>query len=221
MKLFLVQKDVNNLDLSPFLKMAKEADADLVGFGELATSGCLYQKCELPKIDSFLSEVDELGLRVTFGTPLETPEGTRNAYVYRYKGEQQAYFKVNLFPPMNEPDVYVAGNRPGQFETDLGKLGAAICYDIRFPELFDQIAATKPKLVMIPAAFPRVRINDWRGLLVERAIQMSCPVVGINAVGDDGTNEFGGTSAVVSAEGQILAQADETSETTLEVEIDL
>ena len=219
MKIIVVQKDANNLKLSPFLKKAKKAGADLVCFGELATTGCLYEPREIPPLDSFLDQIDKSGLRVTFGTPLQTNSGLRNAYVYRHKGEQQEYFKINLFAPMNEPDIYEAGNESGLFESDLGRLGAAICYDIRFPDLFDRIAEKKPDLVLIPAAFPSARIGDWRSLLVERALQVDCPVVGINAVGDDGTNEFGGCSAAVNSYSEILAQADEVSETLLEIEI--
>ncbi len=71
----------------------------------------------------------------------------------------------------------------------------------------------------MPAAFPRVRISDWKDLLVQRAKENNIKIVGINAVGDDGRYEFGGTSIVVDSDGTILEQADETTETVIEVEL--
>ena len=98
MKLIVVQKDVNNLDLLSTLDQARQAKPDLVCYGELAVSGCLYEPHEYPPIDNFVNAIDNSGLRVSFGTPLRTDSGLRNCYIYRHQGKQQEYFKVNLFP---------------------------------------------------------------------------------------------------------------------------
>jgi predicted amidohydrolase len=55
--------------------------------------------------------------------------------------------------------------------------------------------------------------------LIQRARQLGVTVLGINAVGNDGTNEFGGLSMAVAGSGAVLAEADQTSETFLDVDI--
>jgi len=139
--------------------------------------------------------------------------------MYYYDGQYQLYHKINLFGPMNEDKVYSPGTEPGIFDTKFGKFGVAICYDLRFPEIFENLKAAGAEIIFLPAAFPRVRIQDWKDLLVRRAKDNELKIVGINAVGDDGTYEFGGSSMVVDSDGTILEQADETTETILEVNL--
>ena len=139
--------------------------------------------------------------------------------MYYSGGHWQVYHKINLFEPMNEPKVYLPGDEPGVFDTVHGEVGAAICYDLRFPELFATLKERGAQVIFVPAAWPRVRIDDWRRLLIERAKENGLPVVGVNCVGDDGVNEFGGSSMAVDAAGNVLVQAEETGETHIEVEL--
>jgi len=93
----------------------------------------------------------------------------------------------------------------------------AICYDLRFPEVFANLKAHGAEIIFVPAAFPRVRIDDWKNLLVQRARENRIKIVGINAVGDDGTNVFGGSTMVVDDNGHVEHQLDETTEQVIEV----
>jgi predicted amidohydrolase len=120
---------------------------------------------------------------------------------------------------MNEHKIYQAGDQPGIFETVHGRLAVAICYDLRFDAVFQTLKEAKPEVIFVPAAFPDVRIEEWRKLLVHRALETGVPVVGINAVGDDGVNRFGGNSMVVAPTGDILSEADRSSEMVLKVEL--
>jgi len=219
LKAHLVQKDIRNADLTPFLDRAREAGAGLICFGELATSGCLYEPREVEALEHHLERFRPYDLRIMVGLPMKTVDGLRNSYLYYHRGQYQQYHKINLFPPMNEPDTFSPGTEAGVWETDFGRVGVAICYDLRFPGLFKAFAAQKVDTVFVPAAFPRARINDWCDLLVQRARENRLKVVGINAVGDDGTNVFGGSTMVVDSEGNITVQADEQTETVIEVEL--
>jgi predicted amidohydrolase len=218
-KLLLIQKDINNLDYRKFLDDAVSQDPDAVCFPELATSGCLYEGGEGVDFDTLTHTLSNYSFSVLIGFPREHEGRFYNSYAYIRDGEYQVYNKINLFEPMNEPNVYTPGETPGLIETQFGRLGVAICYDLRFPELFRQLADGGVKVIFVPAAFPRVRIADWQELIVQRALETGLHVVGINAVGDDGVNEFGGCSMVADPSGEILAQADETTEQVLAVEI--
>lgn len=219
MKALLVQKDVRDMNFKSYLDYAQSRKVELVCFGELANSGCLYGPRPVPPIEPLLKMFSEYSLRVLIGAPLQTGGGIYNSLLYFHQGTAQYYRKRNLFPGMDEPKTFLAGTEPGFFETDFGKVGAAICYDLRFPEIFSDLKTGNTQLVFLPAAWPRVRIHDWKRLIAERAQEYGLTIVGINAVGDDGTNVFGGSTMVVDRAGSIVAQADEITPTVLEVHL--
>ncbi|MFQ5500474.1 MAG: carbon-nitrogen hydrolase family protein [Candidatus Zixiibacteriota bacterium] len=219
MKALLVQKNINDVDCEQYLKQAESRGAGLVAFGELATTGCLYQPREVDSLDKLLTTLSRYDVRVLIGVPYADGDCLRDSCLYYEKGNYQIYNKINLFEPMNEPSVYRRGDKPGLFETDFGRVGVAICYDLRFDNVFADLKSGGAGLLFVIAAWPRVRVDAWKQLLMQRAREHAVRVIGINSVGDDGTNVFGGTSLVVAADGSILAEADETTETVLKVEL--
>lgn len=219
MKIHLVQKRFDDHDPRPFLEEAVSEAADLVCFGELAGTGCLYETQAVDPLDAWLAKLKSYDIAVMLGLPLQSEDGLTNSYIYHDRGNTLVYNKINLFEPMNETSVYRPGSSPGLFDTKFGRLGVAICYDLRFPDLFVKLKENGAEMIFVPAAWPDVRIDQWRDLLVERARTLAIPVCGINSVGDDGRFKFGGCSMAVDRDGTILAQADELSETVLKIEI--
>lgn len=143
-------------------------------------------------------------------------------FVYGPSGERLgSYDKVHLFRLMQEEKFLKAGNQG--LSVDLGEtvLSCMICYDLRFPEWFrKQASETGTKLFVVPAQWPLVRIDAWRKLLQARAIENQAFVIGVNRVGSDPDNQFGGHSMVVDPLGQILLELDE-QETAGTTTIDL
>ena len=176
------------------------------------------QRQPVPPLATVLDVLAGYDFRVTVGFPYATENGLYNTYLFHHRGEYQMYHKINLFPPFNEPEVFSVGPVPGVWETDFGRVGVAICYDIRFPEVFEELKARSVERIFIPAAFPRERAADYRALLVERARQTGAWVIGINAVGSDERQEYGGSSSVIEPDGTVAVQADETTETLLELD---
>lgn len=219
MKVIVIQKSINDVDIRSTIQRVGDKQPDIVCLGELAATGCLYQPRPVPDSETVCASLKPFEFAVMMGLPRKSNGKLYNSYLYHYKGNCQYYNKINLFEPMNELSVYQAGATPGIFETPFGRVGAAICYDLRFPEIFENLVDQNVKLIALPAAWPLVRINDWKELIVERAKACRVPIIGINSVGNDGVNEFGGCSMVVDAEGKILAQADERNESILEVEL--
>lgn len=219
MKVVIIQKDISNNDYLQCLEDIVELQPGLALLGELGLSGCLYHGGEGIPTDQLTEQFEKFPFVIGAGYPFSQDEKLFNRYALFNSDRYYSYDKINLFEPMNEPSVYKAGTNLGLMDTPLGNLGVAICYDIRFPELFDQLKEAGAELIIIPAAFPRVRIQAWRSLLIERAIQTGLTVIGINSVGDDGTNEFGGSSMVIGPDGHIIAQADEINESIIEVEL--
>ena len=69
MKLHIVQKDIDNLDYLALLRAAASESPDLVCFGELATSGCLYQFREFPDFDSIKASLKAFECGIMIGLP--------------------------------------------------------------------------------------------------------------------------------------------------------
>ena len=155
------------------------------------------------------------GLAV-MGTALEANPAGRpfnTAALYNPQGERlAAYHKVHLFPPLGEPEHMTAGEAAPVFDLPWGRTALAICYDLRFPELWRRFMAAGARLVLIPAEWPIRRVEHWRLLLRARAIENQFFVVGCNRVGEgpDVKDHFGGYSTAVDPWGRVVADAGDT-----------
>jgi predicted amidohydrolase len=132
------------------------------------------------------------------------------------------YRKIHLFKLMDEHRWLQAGAAPLMMELPWGKTGIAICYDLRFPELFRRYAVDGARLIVIPAEWPLQRVEHWRALLQARAIENQCYIVACNAVGLTGDTTFAGHSMIVDPWGKIVIEAGETPNlVTTDIEMDL
>ncbi|CAN2231137.1 nitrilase-related carbon-nitrogen hydrolase [Candidatus Planktophila dulcis] len=89
------------------------------------------------------------------------------------------------------------------------RVSTAICYDLRFPEIFRQPANIGSELFVVVAAWPVSRIETWKHLLRARAIENQAFVVGINGTGVQDSATLGGYSMVVGPSGEVLALSEE------------
>lgn len=117
------------------------------------------------------------------------------------------YRKLHLFSPMQETRHFTAGERALVVATSAGRLGMAICYDLRFPELFRLLALEGAEIICLPAEWPAPRQEQWRTLVRARAIENQLFMVAANCCGRQGKLDFFGMSLIVSPRGDILAEA--------------
>jgi predicted amidohydrolase len=130
-----------------------------------------------------------------------------------------AYRKVHLFRLMDEEKYLAPGEECVNLDLPWGRTGLAICYDLRFPELFRTYALAGARLMLIPAEWPHPRREHWRTLLRARAIENQCFVAACNRIGATGASTFFGASTVIDPWGETLVEAGEI-ETLLTVTID-
>ncbi|MFV1981919.1 MAG: carbon-nitrogen hydrolase family protein [Thiohalomonadales bacterium] len=135
--------------------------------------------------------------------------------VYNANGVVVArYDKIHLFdvhvPESNdtyrESETIEAGSKICVFESPFGNIGIAICYDLRFPELFRKMSDQNADIVVIPSAFTAITGKaHWEPLLKSRAIENLCYVVA-SAQGGYHVNgrETHGHSMIVDPWGVIL-----------------
>jgi predicted amidohydrolase len=130
-----------------------------------------------------------------------------------------SYRKVHLFGPMKEDRHFAPGCAPTVVQLAFGRVGIALCYDLRFPELVRKMALAGAELLVFPSQWPRVRLGHFHTLLAARAIENQLFVAGANRAGRSVSLEFGGGSLVVGPRGEVLGQlGDEPG--YLEAEID-
>jgi len=135
--------------------------------------------------------------------------------IYDDKGERVArYDKIHLFdvsvPETNEEyresDSIEEGDQPLVIDTPFGRVGIAVCYDLRFPEHFRKLQEQGVDIVIVPSAFTaETGAAHWEVLLRARAIENLCYIIAPNQGGFhlNGRKTFG-HSMVVDPWGVIL-----------------
>ncbi|MBI5649387.1 MAG: carbon-nitrogen family hydrolase [Chloroflexi bacterium] len=131
------------------------------------------------------------------------------ATFYDARGNRASVYRKLHLVPMFDEDKYLAGGDDAHaFDSDFGKGALAVCYDLRFPELFRHYALDGARVMFISAEWPQVRIAHWRALVPARAIENQVFVAATNCVGETGGELFGGGSMIVNPWGEVLAQID-------------
>jgi nitrilase len=146
----------------------------------------------------------------------EDPAKLRNScLVYDPEGRRVArYDKIHLFGFRKGDEAYdeaatiERGDRVVAFDSPLGRVGLAICYDLRFPELFRALGSCD--LLVLPAAFTETTGRaHWEVLLRARAVENQCHVL---AAAQGGRHPNGrmthGNSMVIDPWGEVLARMD-------------
>ncbi|MEI6859772.1 MAG: carbon-nitrogen hydrolase family protein [Shewanella sp.] len=152
------------------------------------------------------------------------PVATGNGRVYNrtYMFDNQGvvlgqYDKIHLFDvdiadgtkKYRESDTFCAGDKISVIDTPFGKLGFAICYDLRFPDLFRAMRLAGAELIALPAAFTKVTGEaHWQTLIQARAIENQCFILAAAQWGrhNQRGRETWGQSMVVDPWGRINAQ---------------
>ncbi len=163
------------------------------------------------KISIVGSILEKRGVEITNSAPFFASNG-RMMGVYR---------KLHLFRQMDEDKYLAPGPSPLVLDLPWGSTALAICYDLRFPELFRRYATDGAKMVILPAEWPLERIAHWRVLLQARAIENQCYIIACNAAGQIGATVFGGHSMIVDPWGNILIEGGEDAMLlTAEIELE-
>ena len=220
------------LNLARTRELAVEAGrrgSDLVLFPELWLSD--YDLAHAPKYASapgsgafaLLSDVARQSGIHLLGSLLET-DGERmynTAALFAPDGELVVtYRKTHLFAPMGEVRYLTPGDALPVFDLPWGRCALAICYDLRFPEVFSRYAAAGARIVFLVAQWPLRRWTHLQTLVRARAIENQIFVAACNRVGEAGGERFGGHSVICDPWGQPAVEAGE-DEVLLTAMIDL
>ena len=162
--------------------------------------------------------------------PMETGRFYNTSVLVNRDGELVAqYRKIHLFDvdlangeKHYESQRITPGDKVVTAEVDGITFGLAICYDLRFPELFRSLALQNAQILLVPAGFTLHTGRDhWEVLLRARAIENMCYVVASAQIGSYGEDRYCyGRSMVVDPWGLVLSQAQDHP-TVIVTDVDL
>ena len=176
----------------------------------------------------------ELGITVHVGsTAIARPDGkvANRAFIFGPDGAKLAtYDKIHMFDvdldngeSWRESATYEPGTAATLVDLPFGRLGMAVCYDVRFPQLFRAQALAGAQILTMPAAFTRQTGEaHWHVLQRARAIENGAFVISAaqGGVHEDGRETYG-HSLIVDPWGVVVAEADHDEPGIVLAEIDL
>lgn len=225
-KIALAQLNLELGDLEGNYSLAREAvieaareGADIVLLPELWASG--YDLINAQSYASSLNEgwfarMRELALdhSVALGGSMIEEEGDKlyNTFLFLdQRGKKLgSYRKAHLFDLIDEKEYFSAGRELSVFDSPWGRIGLALCYDLRFPELFRAYAVNGAEIILLVAEWPRRRVAHWDALVLARAIENQCFIAAVNKVGNSKGAQLGGNSVVINPMGEVLTKGDDS-----------
>lgn len=165
----------------------------------------LSLKFDSPEIQRLQTLCNTQNVDLHFTTPMEDKGKVWNASVLLSPNEASKiiYKKIHLFDiqlegqkPIRESDFFTHGDEVTGFEIEGIRFGSSICYDLRFSELYQQLAKNKVDVILVPAAFlVKTGQAHWETLLRARAIESQAYVLAPAQVGEHKTTQSGKTAS--------------------------
>ncbi|MDA0239097.1 MAG: carbon-nitrogen hydrolase family protein [Proteobacteria bacterium] len=213
------------------IRAARDAGADLITMPECVTlmepnRELLQQKvpaeADHPAIEAYAIAARETGAWILAGSlAIKLDDGmiANRSYLFSSDGDVLAtYDKIHMFDVdlgdgdyYRESETYAPGSQAVIAETPWGRMGMTICYDVRFPYLYRELAQAGADFIAIPAAFTKVSGEaHWHVLQRARAIENGCFILAAAQTGTHADNrQTYGHSLIVDPWGKILADAGE------------
>ena len=161
-------------------------------------------------LETFTDTAKKYSVNIVTGTLAERKGGSiynTAICIDRAGSLKGTYSKTHLFDAFDkcESDTFEKGNEAGIFDLDIGRIGVAICYELRFPEYLRAICSGGAQMLLVPAAFYRPRAETWDILIRANALVCMRYMLAVNQYSD----ECFGHSALADPMGNIVSMADD------------
>ncbi len=224
--------EVNETSAVSLLERAVQGGAELAALPEVWPCQGSAQQMRAaaepvpgPRTERLAELARRHGMWILGGSVLESTDGDRvfnTSVLFDRDGELvAAYRKIHLFDadppgavPSRESFLFAPGENVVTAETEFGRVGLSICYDVRFPELYRSIVVLGATIVFVPASFRFETGKDhWDVLLRARAIENQCFVLAPAQCGSWGPEgrerRTFGNSLAVDPWGRVVARASD------------
>jgi predicted amidohydrolase len=219
-------KKANLQKMKKFIELAKKEEAKLIVFPELSITGYtlrdqFYELAEhIPGTTVTILEkiAKKEDMYIIFGMP-ELSEKTQmviynTAVLIGPEGYVGKYRKMYLptHSVFEEKRYFRQGYSPEVFETEVGKIGMMICYDVFFPEVSRLLRLKGAQFLVCISASPTVRRHFFEILTAARAIENTAFLAFVNLVGRENGLLFWGGSRLITPSGEIIVEAKHNEE---------
>ena len=203
------------------IKKAKKRGANLIIFPELSLTGYVnrdltYELAE-PIPGSAIRSLEEITKKEKVYVVFGMLERSEKAHAVLYNtsvllgpdGLIGKYRKMHLptHSVFEEKRYFRLGYEAPVFETNIGKLGLIICYDVFFPEICRLLRLRGSQLIICISASPGARRKFFEVFTVARALENTVFLAYVNLVGVENGLQFWGGSRIIAPSGNIVAQA--------------
>ena len=220
---------------------ARQRGADLCAFAELAIDrffpaerGCSWagevaEPIPGPSADAIAAQARELGLVTVFNQYERVTDGRTfdSSPVFDSDGSLLGVTRmvhISDYDGFHEREYYTPGDRGAAvYETAVGRIGVAICYDRHFPEYMRALGVAGAQLVVIPQAGT---VGEWPDGMYEAEVRTAAFQNGYftalcNRVGVEGEMTFAGESFVSDPEGRVLCRGPSGADAIVVADLDL
>jgi len=227
--------DHNLTRVEDFVRQAADGGADIVCLPELGTTGyrqdllgerlhTLAEEQDGPSSQRIGKLAAELGLYVIL--PL-IERGTMPGVVFNSvvlinrQGKVVGNYRKN-HAYAAEGHYFAAGNQMPVFDTDFGRIGIMICYDLGLPEVARILTLQGAEIIFVPSAWRQEDVDIWDINIPCRALENRLFLAAVNRVGTEGdTLVMHGKSKIVGPRGETLAEGKRFEEDLVMATVDL
>lgn len=219
MKIALYQMNIiwenkvsNYIQLENNLKKIGDRGVDLLLLPEMSFTGFsmntdVTKESDYETVKRMMATAKNYKIAIGFGWVKDCGEKSENHYtIIGGDGDILSdYVKIHPFSYSGENEKFQGGKEIVCFRFNNISISTFICYDLRFPEVF-QIASKDVDVLFIPANWPEIRKEHWKCLLQARAIENQVYIFAVNCVGKIGGLNYAGNSCIVDPHGNILSE---------------
>lgn len=202
-------KKANYVMIEEFVSQAHDNQSEMIIFPEMTCTGfsmnaLLIGERHHETVDYMKELSKAYHIIIAFGQVVCQNEKYYNNMTI-VDGEDIIFSYDKIHPFLDEAHYYAKGNQIQTVKIQDLTISGFICYDLRFPEIF-QIASKTCDVIIVIASWPDTRDDHWIALLKARAIENQCYVIGVNRVGYDKEHHYIGHSLVFDSFGQLMTR---------------
>ncbi|MEN6610335.1 MAG: nitrilase-related carbon-nitrogen hydrolase [Methanoregulaceae archaeon] len=201
--------------VEPFIEQAAQKNAAIIAFPEQFPTGwnpasvSYSEDLNGPIVTTLTRLAEEYEIAILGSFRERSSRLPRNtAIAIDRQGKILAtYAKIHPFSPAQENLHFSPGTEISTFTLKGVKFGIAICYDLRFPDLFRIYAECGVHGVLVPAAWPASRQHHWEIFIRSRALDNQMYIAGINTTGATPVDSYLGGSMAADPAGNVILHA--------------